>query len=147
MGAATLITMTNNSMPKVSYVKAVDYYLVICYVMVFAALIEFAFVTYASKRLVPRLLPSLPSSAIWTWQLAGPEAGGPGGALGAVPWAGAGAGSPGRGGLSGRVADVGSLPGGLPGGRALDGALHMPPRPLPRSYSPSFYSRRGETVA
>lgn len=37
-------------MPKVSYVKAVDIYLVVCYVMVFAALLEYALVSYSNKK-------------------------------------------------------------------------------------------------
>ncbi|KRY59176.1 Gamma-aminobutyric acid receptor subunit beta, partial [Trichinella britovi] len=46
----TLMTTTNGQLPKVSYVKAVDIYLGFCYVMVFCALIEYAFVTYKDKR-------------------------------------------------------------------------------------------------
>ncbi|KRX96877.1 Gamma-aminobutyric acid receptor subunit beta [Trichinella pseudospiralis] len=46
----TLITTTNGQLPKVSYVKAVDIYLGFCYVMVFCALIEYAFVTYKDKK-------------------------------------------------------------------------------------------------
>ena len=47
----TLITTTNRAMPPVSYVKAVDIYLSVCYFMVFAALLEFALVSYSGKRL------------------------------------------------------------------------------------------------
>ncbi|KRZ44343.1 Gamma-aminobutyric acid receptor subunit beta [Trichinella pseudospiralis] len=46
----TLMTTTNGQLPKVSYVKAVDIYLGFCYVMVFCALIEYAFVTYKDKK-------------------------------------------------------------------------------------------------
>lgn len=46
----TLMTTTNRQMPKVSYVKAVDVYLVVCYVMVFAALLEYALVSYSNKK-------------------------------------------------------------------------------------------------
>ena len=35
----TLITNTNESLPKVSYVKAIDVYLFICFIMVFASLL------------------------------------------------------------------------------------------------------------
>uniref|UniRef100_A0A915JFP4 Gamma-aminobutyric acid receptor subunit beta n=1 Tax=Romanomermis culicivorax TaxID=13658 RepID=A0A915JFP4_ROMCU len=46
----TLMSTTNRQMPKVSYVKAVDIYLVVCYVMVFAALLEYAVVSYSNKK-------------------------------------------------------------------------------------------------
>ncbi|XP_033112942.1 gamma-aminobutyric acid receptor subunit beta-like [Anneissia japonica] len=54
LGITTVLTMTtlmsgvNNSLPKLSYVKAIDYYLVFCYLMVFSALLEFAMVSYGS---------------------------------------------------------------------------------------------------
>lgn len=50
----TLITTTNNSMPKVSYVKGLDVFLNFCFVMVFASLLEYAIVSYMNKRLVLR---------------------------------------------------------------------------------------------
>lgn len=46
----TLMSTTNQQMPKVSYVKAVDIYLVVCYIMVFAALLEYAAVSYSNKK-------------------------------------------------------------------------------------------------
>lgn len=46
----TLMSTTNRQMPKVSYVKAVDVYLVVCYIMVFAALLEYAVVSYSNKK-------------------------------------------------------------------------------------------------
>lgn len=46
----TLITTTNNSMPKVSYVKGLDVFLNFCFVMVFASLVEYAVVSYLNKR-------------------------------------------------------------------------------------------------
>ncbi|KAI1721608.1 neurotransmitter-gated ion-channel ligand binding domain-containing protein [Ditylenchus destructor] len=46
----TLITTTNNSMPKVSYIKGLDVFLNFCFVMVFASLVEFAVVSYWNKR-------------------------------------------------------------------------------------------------
>ncbi|XP_071951834.1 gamma-aminobutyric acid receptor subunit beta-3-like isoform X2 [Antedon mediterranea] len=54
LGITTVLTMTtlmsgvNNSLPKLSYIKAIDYYLVFCYLCVFAALLEFAMVSYGS---------------------------------------------------------------------------------------------------
>ncbi|CAB3401313.1 unnamed protein product [Caenorhabditis bovis] len=50
----TLITTTNNSMPKVSYIKGLDVFLNFCFVMVFASLLEYAVVSYMTKRLVLR---------------------------------------------------------------------------------------------
>ncbi|KAH7696466.1 unc-49B protein [Aphelenchoides avenae] len=50
----TLITTTNNSMPKVSYIKGLDVFLNFCFVMVFASLVEYAIVSYWNKRLVRR---------------------------------------------------------------------------------------------
>ncbi|KAL3098796.1 hypothetical protein niasHT_024550 [Heterodera trifolii] len=46
----TLITTTNNTMPKVSYIKGLDVFLNFCFIMVFAALVEFAIVSYWNKR-------------------------------------------------------------------------------------------------
>ncbi|KAI3413442.1 Neurotransmitter-gated ion-channel transmembrane region [Globodera pallida] len=40
----TLITTTNNTMPKVSYIKGLDVFLNFCFIMVFAALVEYAIV-------------------------------------------------------------------------------------------------------
>ncbi|GMT17660.1 hypothetical protein PFISCL1PPCAC_8957, partial [Pristionchus fissidentatus] len=48
----TLITTTNNSMPKVSYIKGLDVFLNFCFVMVFASLVEYAVVSYMNKRIV-----------------------------------------------------------------------------------------------
>jgi len=50
----TVITTTNNSMPKVSYVKGLDVFLNFCFVMVFAALVEYAIVSYMNKKLSMR---------------------------------------------------------------------------------------------
>ena len=36
----TLITNTNDSMPKISYIKAIDVYLFVCFLMVFASLLR-----------------------------------------------------------------------------------------------------------
>ncbi|XP_041359334.1 gamma-aminobutyric acid receptor subunit beta-like [Gigantopelta aegis] len=52
LGITTVLTMTtiNNgvrsSLPRISYVKAIDIYLVMCFVFVFAALLEYAAVNY-----------------------------------------------------------------------------------------------------
>ncbi len=50
----TLISTTNNSMPKVSYVKALDVFLNFCFVMVFASLVESAVVAYWTKHRLRR---------------------------------------------------------------------------------------------
>ncbi|VDK73735.1 unnamed protein product, partial [Onchocerca ochengi] len=50
----TLITTTNNAMPKVSYIKGLDVFLNFCFVMVFASLIEYAVVSYMNKKLAQR---------------------------------------------------------------------------------------------
>ncbi|PAV86833.1 hypothetical protein WR25_04608 [Diploscapter pachys] len=50
----TLITTTNNSMPKVSYIKGLDVFLNFCFVMVFASLVEYAIVSYMTKRMILR---------------------------------------------------------------------------------------------
>lgn len=57
-GITTVLTMTTistgvrSSLPRISYVKAIDIYLVMCFVFVFAALLEYAAVnyTYWGKR-------------------------------------------------------------------------------------------------
>lgn len=46
----TLISSTNASLPKISYLKSIDVYLVTCFVMVFASLLEYAAVSYIAKR-------------------------------------------------------------------------------------------------
>uniref|UniRef100_A0A0K0EDH7 Gamma-aminobutyric acid receptor subunit beta n=1 Tax=Strongyloides stercoralis TaxID=6248 RepID=A0A0K0EDH7_STRER len=50
----TLITTTNNSMPKVSYIKGLDVYLNFCFIMVFASLVEYAVVSYMNKKLAQK---------------------------------------------------------------------------------------------
>lgn len=55
-GVTTVLTMTTlsisarNSLPKVAYATAMDWFIAVCYVFVFSALIEFATVNYFTKR-------------------------------------------------------------------------------------------------
>lgn len=46
----TLVSSSNASLPKISYLKSVDVFLVTCFVMVFASLLEFACVSYLGNR-------------------------------------------------------------------------------------------------
>ncbi|GMS87847.1 hypothetical protein PENTCL1PPCAC_30588 [Pristionchus entomophagus] len=46
----TLMTSTNGSLPKVSYVKSLDIFLGVCFFIVFASLVEYAAVGYMIKR-------------------------------------------------------------------------------------------------
>ena len=52
LGITTVLTMTTistgvrSSLPRISYVKAIDIYLVMCFLFVFAALLEYAAVNY-----------------------------------------------------------------------------------------------------
>ncbi|ODN04742.1 Gamma-aminobutyric acid receptor subunit beta [Orchesella cincta] len=50
----TLMSSTNKALPKISYVKSIDVYLGTCFVMVFAALLEYATVGYLAKRIQMR---------------------------------------------------------------------------------------------
>lgn len=43
----TISTGVRSSLPRISYVKAIDIYLVMCFVFVFAALLEYSAVNYA----------------------------------------------------------------------------------------------------
>lgn len=45
----TLTTNTNESLPKISYIKAIDVYLFACFLMVFLSLIEYATVGFSES--------------------------------------------------------------------------------------------------
>jgi len=47
----TLMSSTNAALPKISYIKSIDVFLGTCFVMVFAALLEYASVGYIGKRI------------------------------------------------------------------------------------------------
>ena len=55
LGVTTLLTMStqtagvNRSLPPVAYIKAIDVWSGMCVLCVFSALLEFAFVNYASR--------------------------------------------------------------------------------------------------
>ena len=56
LGITTVLTMTTlimgfgqGSLPVVSYVRALDLYLIVCYLLVFASFAEYAVVNYRSK--------------------------------------------------------------------------------------------------
>lgn len=57
LGVTTVLTMVtlmgsvNRSLPKISYMKALDVYLAFCFWMVFGALLEYATVSYTGKRI------------------------------------------------------------------------------------------------
>lgn len=50
----TLMSSTNAALPKISYIKSIDVFLGTCFVMVFAALLEYATVGYLGKRVAMR---------------------------------------------------------------------------------------------
>ncbi|CAF0717919.1 unnamed protein product [Brachionus calyciflorus] len=56
LGITTVLTMvtfiwsTNASLPKISYIKGIDVYLVCCFFMTFASVIEYAMVSYIHHR-------------------------------------------------------------------------------------------------
>lgn len=50
----TLMSSTNAALPKISYVKSIDIFLGTCFIMVFAALLEYATVGYLGKRIAMR---------------------------------------------------------------------------------------------
>ena len=46
----TLISSTNAALPKISYLKSIDVFLVTCFVVVFASLLEYSSVSYLGNR-------------------------------------------------------------------------------------------------
>ncbi|KAI0233351.1 Glycine receptor subunit alpha-2 [Lamellibrachia satsuma] len=64
LGLLTVLTMTtqstsaNNSLPKVSYIKAIDVWMSMCLVFVFIALLEFALVNVISRKGVRTINPA-----------------------------------------------------------------------------------------
>ncbi|KAF7637852.1 hypothetical protein Mgra_00002828, partial [Meloidogyne graminicola] len=66
----TLMTSTNASLPKVSYVKSLDIFLGVCFFIVFASLLEYATVGFLMKRQrrrrhsLRRLPSTLPATAL-----------------------------------------------------------------------------------
>src|SRR5699024_6865408 len=53
----TLTTSTNASLPKISYIKAIDIYLFMCFLMVFLSLIEYATVGFFESKRQCKLAP------------------------------------------------------------------------------------------
>jgi len=45
----TLIWSTNNSLPKISYVKSIDVYLIFCFFMTFLSVIEYGAVSFVHR--------------------------------------------------------------------------------------------------
>ena len=71
LGITTVLTMTTlissarASLPKVSYVKAIDWYLLLCLIFVFGSIMEYTFVTYTQglhRRLKKRMKAQLDSN-------------------------------------------------------------------------------------
>lgn len=60
LGITTVLTMTTltnsarESLPKVSYVKSIEWFLIICFMYVFASLVEYACVSFEVNRRLKR---------------------------------------------------------------------------------------------
>lgn len=75
----TLSTVARNSLPRVSYVTAMDLFVTVCFLFVFAAMIEYAMLNYCSysarkppprtHRMVKGLLFLSPTFSPTTWRL------------------------------------------------------------------------------
>uniref|UniRef100_A0A3B5MN78 Neurotransmitter-gated ion-channel transmembrane domain-containing protein n=1 Tax=Xiphophorus couchianus TaxID=32473 RepID=A0A3B5MN78_9TELE len=69
LGITTVLTMTTinthlrETLPKIPYVKAIDMYLMGCFVMVFLALLEYAFVNYIFFGRGPQMQKKLAEKA------------------------------------------------------------------------------------
>ena len=50
LSMTTILSSTNESLPKISYMKSIDVYLITCFFMVFASLIEYTVVSYMSNH-------------------------------------------------------------------------------------------------
>lgn len=74
----TISTGVRSSLPRISYVKAIDIYLVMCFVFVFAALLEYAAVNYTywgarakkkDKKSKNDAQPKAPTETVYTVSL------------------------------------------------------------------------------
>ncbi len=69
LGMTTVLTMvtfiwsTNASLPKISYIKGIDVYLVMCFVMTFSSVIEYAIVSFIYNRAARKKKESAAASA------------------------------------------------------------------------------------
>ena len=70
LGLLTVLAMSTHSagsrssLPRVSYIKAIDVWMSVCQVFVFSSLIEFAFVNVYSRKKPPAPAPVLPGNAL-----------------------------------------------------------------------------------
>ena len=70
LGLLTVLSMSTHSagaratLPKVSYIKAIDVWMSVCQIFVFSSLIEFAFVNVYSRHKPQPPLPPIPGMAL-----------------------------------------------------------------------------------